>query len=62
LDEVDAPVGARRCARCRRTKPLADFVKQPTQKYGRGYHCKRCAADRVGVYYRRKKGERVAAS
>jgi hypothetical protein len=47
----------RRCSRCRKTTPLADFVKQPREKFGRGYHCKRCAADRVRAFQRRKREE-----
>jgi hypothetical protein len=40
----------RRCSRCRRTKALDNFVKQPSHPGGRSYHCKRCAADRVRAW------------
>jgi hypothetical protein len=56
----DVVSGSRRCSRCGRTKALELFVKQPAQKYGRGYHCKRCAAERVRAYDARKRAERVS--
>jgi hypothetical protein len=36
----------RRCGRCRKLKPLTDFVLAPSRPGGRTYECVDCLADR----------------
>ena len=39
----------RHCKRCSTEKDLTEFVKNARKKHGRGYICKRCAADRANL-------------
>lgn len=50
------PPRSRTCTKCGETKPLSEFYKQETCKYGRRPDCKECVRKRSRAYMRSPRG------
>jgi hypothetical protein len=53
---TDVAERTRWCSRCKVTKSLADFPREPKQREGRGYWCCACRSERARQHRLRMKG------
>jgi len=50
---------AKQCTKCNTIKPLSEFYKHPTCKYGCAAECRQCTKQRMKAYHQTKRGKQV---
>jgi hypothetical protein len=59
MDRTEA-IKRKRCTKCQKAKPFAEFHKDSSRRDGIESSCKKCKAARMLQYYAENRGERLA--